>query len=274
MGININPVQASFRLFGPAAFLLVALAPGSSNLFQPGSAAAGIDARRLPPPANRKIDFARDIQPIFANNCYECHGPKKQEHDLRLDQKTTAFKGGESGPAFVAGKSADSLLIHAVAGLKEGLARMPKKRDPLTAEQIGLLRAWIDQGAEWLERVSAESKDAKEHWAFRAPVRPGVPEPKNKAWPRTPVDNFVLARLDKEGLRPAPEADKVTLLRRVSLDLIGLPPTIAETDGFVADKSSEAYENQVERLLDSPHYGERWGRHWLDDFGSQPGPAL
>src|SRR2546430_8049148 len=130
-----------------------ALLFASSSLLSPTTEAAKVE-NKLPPPVDRKIDFVKDIQPIFANNCYECHGPKKQEHDLRLDQKTTAFKGGESGPAFVAGKSAESLLIHAVAGLKADLARMPKKRDPLTSEQIGLLRAWIDQGAIWPENAA------------------------------------------------------------------------------------------------------------------------
>src|SRR5439155_11926328 len=111
---------------------------------------------------------------------------------------------------------------------------------------------------------AAETKDPKAHWAFKSPVRPQVPEVKNKKWVRTPIDNFVLARLEKEGLKPSPEADKVTLLRRLSIDLIGLPPTIAEVDAFLADKSSNAWEKQVERLVNSPHYGERWGRHWLD----------
>ncbi len=219
---------------------------------------------KLPPPVDRKIDFVKDIQPIFANHCYECHGPKKQEHDLRLDQKATASKGGESGPAFVAGKSAGSLIIQAVAGLKTDLARMPKKRDPLGAEQIGLLRAWIDQGADWPESAAADAKDPRQHWAFKPPVRPHVPAVKNKNRVRTPIDNFILARLEKEGLKPSLEADRVTLLRRLSLDLIGLPPTIAEVDAFLADTSSNAWDKQVERLLNSPHYGERWGRHWLD----------
>src|SRR5256886_8362283 len=111
---------------------------------------------------------------------------------------------------------------------------------------------------------AAETKESKEHWAFKSPVRPQVPEVKNKKWVRTPIDNFVLARLEKEGLKPSPEADKVTLLRRLSLDVVGLPPTIAEMDASLTGKSSEAYEKQVERLVNSPHYGERWGRHWLD----------
>src|SRR6266404_4246694 len=180
--MNISLVQASLRSSGLAA-LLVALFLVDSSLFAaPLAAAASVDAGRLPPPAGRKIDFAKNIQPILDDNCYECHGAKKQEHDLRLDQRTTALKGGESGPALVAGKSAESLLIHAVAGLKVDLARMPKKRDALTAEKIGLLRAWIDQGAVWPDNVPAETKDPKDHWAFKAPVRPNLPEPKNKKW--------------------------------------------------------------------------------------------
>ena len=109
---------------------------------------------------------------------------------------------------------------------------------------------------------AAETKDPKNHWAFKPPVRPDVPEMKNRKWVRTPIDHFVLARLEKEGLKASPEADKATLLRRLSLDLIGLPPALADVDAFLADKSSEAYDKQVERLLNSPHYGERWGRHW------------
>src|SRR5207244_9138784 len=157
----------------------------------------------------------------------------------------------ESRPAFAAGKSAASLLIQAAAGLKAYLARMPKNRDPLTTEQMCLLRAWIDQGADWPKNV-ADAKDPRQHWAFKPPIRPKVPAVKNKNWVRTPIDNYVLARLEKEGLKPSPEADKVTLLRRLSLDLIGLPPTIAEVDAFLADKTSAAWEKQVERLLNSP----------------------
>src|ERR1051326_4983036 len=257
----MSVVQTLSRFFVHARWA-VAVVWGVSGCLTP--TARAVDANSLPPPANQKIDFLKDIQPIFADRCYECHGPKKQEHELRLDQKASALKGGESGPALVAGKSADSLLIRAVAGLHKDLARMPKKRDPLSAEQIGLLRAWIDQGADWPENVADAAKDPKNHWAFKAPIRPNVPAVKNPKWARTPIDNFILARLEKERLKPSPEADKVTLLRRLSLDLIGLPPTIDEVDRFLADKSPESYAKQVERLLNSPHYGERWGRHWLD----------
>jgi mono/diheme cytochrome c family protein len=225
---------------------------------------AEVDLTRLPPATTRKVDFAKDIQPIFAENCYGCHGPKKQEAGLRLDQKSVALKGGELGLAITPGNSAESLLVHLVAGLREDIGRMPRKGAPLSAGQIGLLRAWIDQGAEWPDAGTVGADDPLAHWAFKAPVRPRVPETRTEAWVRNAIDNFVLARLEKEGLKPSPQADKITLLRRLSLDLVGLPPTIEEVDAFLADRSRDAFERQVDRLLSSPHYGERWGRLWLD----------
>ena len=254
----MNPLGYAFRLGLLAASIL------SQGGFQGEANAAVGDLSKLPPAADRKADFTKDIQPLFETSCYGCHGPKKHEAGLRLDQKSGALKGGESGLAIVPGKSADSLLIQAVAGLRDDLKQMPKKGDPLTAAQIGLLRAWIDQGAEWPESAGAKAKDPRNHWAFRAPARSPIPEVKDKSWPRTPLDNFILARLEKENLHPSVEADKITLFRRLNLDLLGLPPAIAEVDAFVADSSPDAYEKQVERLLKSPHYGERWGRHWLD----------
>lgn len=218
----------------------------------------------MPPPANRKVDFLSDIEPLLAKTCYECHGPEKQKGGLRLDQKEAAYKGGDTGPILVAGKSADSLLIQVVTGAKEDIARMPKKKEPLSDEQVGILRAWIDQGAIWPETTITKGKDWKKHWAFIAPTRPNVPPAKNGRWMRNPIDAFIVERLEKEKLQPSPEADKATLLRRLSLDLIGLPPTIEEVDAFLADRTPDAYDKQVERLLASPHYGERWGRQWLD----------
>ncbi len=236
-----------------------------SVYFSQSLAAADVAIAKLPPPAARTVDFAKDIQPIFADHCYSCHGPQKQESALRLDQKARAFKGGETfgAAAIVPGKGAASVLVQAVAHAHSDL-KMPKKGDPLTAEQVGLLRAWIDQGAVWPEGATAQGRDAKAEWAFKAPVKPKLPRVQDKKWARTPIDNFVLAKLEKENLKPSSEAEKITLLRRLSLDLIGLPPTIAGVDAFLADKSKDAYAKQVERLLDSPHYGERWGRHWLD----------
>lgn len=248
-----------------AALTLVSLLALSQAAWLPSARAAEADPAKLPPAATRKVEFAKDIEPLFANNCHSCHGPKKQESALRLDLKADALKGGETFGAavIVPGKSAESVLVQAVAHTHSEV-KMPKKGERLTAEQIGLLRAWIDQGAEWPQTAVADAKDPRDHWAFKAPVKPSVPSAKPRAWVRTPVDNFILARLEREKLKPSPEADKTTLLRRLSLDLIGLPPTIAEVDAFLVDKSKDAYEKQVDRLLASPHYGERWSRHWLD----------
>ena len=227
--------------------------------------AAEADLSKLPAAATRPVDFAKDIQPIFENSCYGCHGSKKQESALRLDQKADALKGGENfpGKAIMPGHSAGSVLVQAVAHAHPDL-KMPKKGDRLSAEQVGLLRAWIDQGAVWPESAATGGPDKREHWAFKAPVKPKAPSVKDKSWVRTPLDQFVLAKLEQEGLKPAPAADNVTLLRRLALDLTGLPPSIVEVDGFLADSSKTAYDKQVERLLRSAHYGERWGRHWLD----------
>jgi hypothetical protein len=222
-----------------------------------------IETAALPPAASRKIDFVKDVQPIFAARCYECHSEKKQEAQFRLDAKEIALKGGELGPAIVPGNSQESLLIRAVAGVKPDFI-MPKKGERLNAMQIGLLRAWIDQGAEWPDSASVKIEDKRNHWAFKPPVRPSVPLVKHEKWARNPIDNFVLARLELEHLKPSPEADRITLIRRLSLDLIGLPPSIKEVQDFVADIRPDAYERVVDRLLASPHYGERWGRHWLD----------
>ena len=211
-----------------------------------------------------KIDFARDIQPLFEKHCYACHGAKKQEAGLRLDQRAAALQGGDLGHDIVPGKSGESLLWAALAGTTEEVARMPAKGEPLSAAEIQLVKDWIDQGAAWPEAASATKKDPRSHWAFRSPVRPAIPEIKNSSWVANDIDRFVLAKVEALGLTPADSADKATLLRRLSLDLVGLPPTIADIDAFLADSAPGAYERQVERLLASPHYGERWGRHWLD----------
>src|SRR6266496_273113 len=206
----------------------------------PGAGAAEVDVSKLPPAASRKVDFVKDIQPILAKSCYECHGEKKQEAMLRWDAKEIALKGSERGPVIVPGKSAQSVMIHLVAGLRGEDNLMPQKGERLAPEQIGLLRAWIDQGADWPDSASVKVEDKRQHWAFKAPVRRPVPKVKNAGWVRNPIDNFVLARLDKEGLKPSPETDRATLCRRLSLDLIGLPPTPAEAHEFVRDKSPHA----------------------------------
>ncbi len=212
------------------------------------------------------VDFARDIQPIFRAHCQSCHSQQTAKGQLRLDEKNATMKGGISGAVIIPGDSRQSRLLHRVRG-EGGEKRMPLGGEALSASQIELLERWIQQGANWPESDSAirSSQSAiPKHWAFVKPVRPKWPQVKNSAWVKNTIDAFVLARLEKEGMTPSPEADRATLLRRLSLDLIGLPPTIAEVDAFLADKSPNAYEKQVERLLASPHYGERWGRLWLD----------
>ncbi|MEW6159712.1 MAG: DUF1553 domain-containing protein [Verrucomicrobiota bacterium] len=227
-------------------------------------AAEKVDVSKLPPTASAQVDFAKDIQPLFAEHCYKCHGVEKQKSDFRLDIKSAAFKGGELGQDIIPGKSAQSRLIHLVAGLVEDM-RMPPKGDPLTTEQIALLRAWIDQGAHWPDGIDrTKLKDKRDHWAFQPAARPALPEVKNKSWVRNPIDQFILARLEKEGLAPSHEADRRTLLRRLHYDLTGLPPTPSDLEAFLNDRSAEAWERLIERLLSSPRYGERWGRHWLD----------
>ncbi|MBK5291482.1 MAG: PSD1 domain-containing protein [Acidobacteriia bacterium] len=209
------------------------------------------------------VDFTRDIQPVFEKSCYSCHGPKMQMGGLRLDARALAFSGGQSGKSIVPGQAAASLLYQRVAGIGE-LARMPMGLKPLDPAEVHLIEAWINQGAHWPEAALSQAAPSKKHWAFVAPVRPALPAVKNKSWPSNPVDQFVLARLEMESLRPSAQAGKLTLLRRLSLDLTGLPPTIQEVDAFLKDSSPKAYQKQVDRLLASPHYGERWARHWLD----------
>ena len=219
---------------------------------------------KLPKAVARKIDFVKEVQPIFAAKCDSCHGAKKQEPAYRLDHKATAFKGGDIGLAIQPGKSAESPLIRYVAGLDPDI-KMPPQGERLSAEQIAILRAWIDQGADWPESASVNLKHKNaDHWAFKTPTRPAIPNSKQADRARTVIDNFILAKLDSERLTLSPETDRITWLRRLSLDLIGLPPSADEVDSFLADASADAFEKQVERLLASPHYGERWGRHWLD----------
>ncbi|MBY0398291.1 MAG: DUF1549 domain-containing protein, partial [Thermoleophilia bacterium] len=227
-------------------------------------AAAGADD--LPPPAARSVDFETDVRPILAKNCIKCHGPSKKQGGLALDAKASAFAGGDNGPAFVPGKSAESRLIRYVAGTDPDGNVMPPEgaANPLTAEQVGILRAWIDAGANWPDAVAGKDGSKPAHWAFVKPTRPPLPPVKQADWPRNGIDHFTLARMEKEGVTPSAEADRVTLIRRLSLDLTGLPPTVEEVDAFLKDERPDAYDRLVDRLLDSVHYGERWGRWWLD----------
>jgi hypothetical protein len=215
--------------------------------------------------AAEPVDYVRQIKPILAQNCYACHGAHKQRSGLRLDTAAAIRTGGASGPAIVPGDNRASKLIKAVTGTDD-TKLMPPREPRLTAVQIHLLKAWIDQGAPApaAELPQEPARDKAAHWAFQQPMRPLVPAVRNAAWPRNPIDCFILARLEKEGIQPAEEADRVTLIRRLSLDLLGLPPGLPEIDAFRTDPRPDAYERLVERLLQSPHYGERWGRHWLD----------
>ncbi|HTM48978.1 MAG TPA: PSD1 and planctomycete cytochrome C domain-containing protein [Bryobacteraceae bacterium] len=212
-------------------------------------------------PAAWCADFVKDVQPILETSCYACHGSKLQMGGLRLDSKKAALAGGQSGASIEPGKAADSLLYKRIAGIG-GQARMPMGGKPLEPAQLAAIRSWIDQGAVWPE--SSANAGEKKHWAYIPPKRPPLPKVTRAGWTANPIDRFILARLEKEGLAPSPEADRITLLRRLSLDLIGLPPTPAEIDAFLKDTSGNAYEKQVDRLLASPHYGERWARLWLD----------
>lgn len=236
--------------------ILVFLAGVLILCFRPAGA-----ADQSQPPDAASVQFLRDIQPIFAESCYPCHGARQQLGGLRLDTKATAMSGGKSGRAIVPGDSRNSLILKRITGAG-GLATMPMGGKPLPPDQVTRIQKWIDAGAAW--PAPAMTSAAKDHWAFVAPIRPAVPQTSRADWVRSPVDAFILARLDRENLKPSLETDRATLLRRLSLDLIGLPPTIEELDTFLADKSPNAYEKQVDRLLASPHYGERWGRIWLD----------
>ena len=222
------------------------------------------DLAALPPPAARTVDFAKDIQPIFEAKCAKCHGPEKQKGGYRLDDRQSALTGGDDhAPNIHPGKSAESPLIQFIAGLDPDM-KMPAKGDPLSAEQIGLLRAWIDQGAMWPDAANIAKCDPLDWWSLKPLVRPSVPE---AAGVSNPIDAFVRARLGEKQLVPSPEADPRTLIRRMTYDLIGLPPTPEEADAFVVEAAGNlpaAIEHLADRLLASPRYGERWARHWLD----------
>ncbi len=224
----------------------------------------------------QEVDFRRDIEPIFNNHCHICHGPQQQTSGLRLDRREDGLRGGYSGPAILPGNSAESLLFQRVTADKPPL-RMPPVGEALSADQIAKLRTWIDQGANWEGEARPESHPTaatttaatapstqSQHWAFQPIERPAPPSVSARAWTRNEIDLFVLARLESEAMAPSPEAARLTLLRRLSLDLIGVPPDPAESAEFLADNRPDAYERQVDRLLGSPHFGEKWGRWWLD----------
>jgi mono/diheme cytochrome c family protein len=208
--------------------------------------------------------FEKQIRPVLVEHCVNCHGPAKQKGGLRLDSGAALAKGGTHGPPIKVGDPANSLLVQAVR--QTGDLKMPPSR-PLKPEQVEALAVWVKMGAPWPATTSGSDATAevwKKHWAFQSVSNPPIPAVENPHWAQTALDHFVLAKLEQKGLRPSAAADRRTLLRRVTFDLLGLPPTPEEVAAFEADRSPDAFTRVVDRLLASPHYGERWGRHWLD----------
>jgi len=247
-------------------FLLPLLALPAAGLVW-AAADATPDLSKLPPAVTGTMDFVKDVQPILAKACVGCHGQAKCKAGLRLDCRSDAIKGGNSGAVIKPGDAAGSRLLFVVAGLDaEAKIMPPKPHTPLTPAEIGRLRAWIDQGAKWPEGMTIAATDSAKntHWAYQPIKRPEIPQIAAGGTRRNAIDAFIQARLERQGIGPAPEADRATLVRRLSLDLTGLPPTPEEVETALGDKSDTWYEKVVERLLASPHYGERWGRYWLD----------
>ncbi len=229
------------------------------------------DKPEIPPAADKEVDFVKDIKPLFKDHCIKCHGPNKQRGDFRLDNKADALKGGESfAPAIIPGSGADSPLVKVTAGVIESMQMPPEGEKRLSKAQIGLLRAWIDQGAKWPDEPP-KKEEASLHWSFQPLHQPPIP---NSEWGRNPVDSFIVNKLNSaggsdstigsNGLEPSVEADSATLIRRVVFDTLGLPPTPQQLSEFLQDRRPDAYERLTDRLMASPHFGERWARHWLD----------
>jgi hypothetical protein len=226
-------------------------------------------AALLPPASSQPVDFIRDVQPLLRKHCFECHAAGNDEGGLNLGMKQRAFEGGHHGPAFEVKNSAGSRLIHLVAALDKTEV-MPPDGPRLTNAEVGLLRGWIDQGAVWpdgADVLDPRVEQARQHWAFQPLRDVAAPMVQQQGWAQTPIDRFILARWEAARLQPQPRANARQLVRRVHFDLIGLPPTPNEVRDFMAASERDpqsALVTLVERLLQSPHYGERWGRHWLD----------
>lgn len=245
----------------PALLLSIACLIGCANLARSAAPAAADSAG---------VEFfEKKVRPILVENCYKCHSAEaeKIKGGLLLDTREGVLKGGDTGPAIVPGHPEKSLLIKAVGYLDENL-QMPPKNKKLAAEQIADLEAWVKMGAPDPRAAVTPAKratpSATSHWAFQPIKQPSEPQIKNRRWGQTPVDAFILARLEEKKIVPSPRADKRTLIRRATFDLLGLPPTPQEVNDFLADKSADSFDKVVERLLASPRYGERWGRYWLD----------
>ena len=259
------------RLNG-VSFDSLALAPFDSLALAQGKQTMGEE------PTPQQIEFFETkIRPLLVESCFDCH-TEDEKGGLRLDSRAAVMKGGESGPAIVAGDPDASLLMKAVRHV-QGISKMPRSADKLSDTQIASLAEWIRMGAPWspsssVPRVTGDGSrvtgdrpldpELRAFWSFQPLAKPTAPQVQNAAWPKTDIDRFVLARMEKEGLAPVAAADKRTLIRRATLDLTGLPATAEDIEAFEKDSSAEAFEKVVDRLLASPHYGEQWGRHWLD----------
>jgi hypothetical protein len=222
-----------------------------------------VPARGQAPPEDADTFFELRIRPVLAGTCFKCHGGKKVSHGLRVDSRDALLKGGKNGPAIVPGDSQKSLLIQAIRRSHDTIKMPPDK--PLAEAVVADFARWVERGAAWPAKTTVKSwTDGNEHhWAFE-PIRRVTPPPDPSEWSNDAIDRFVLAKLREQGLKPVGHADKRTLIRRVYFDVIGLPPTPEQVAEFLADDSPDAYAKVVDRLLASPHYGERWGRHWMD----------
>ncbi len=242
---------------------------GFAALFLAGISSATAQEKK-PTPAAIQF-FETKVRPILAENCFECHGAKKQKRDLRLDSLAAMLEGGDNGPAIVPGHPEKSLLVKAIN--HDGDVKMPSKGKKLPREQIDALTQWIKMGAPWpgSDKTAIKKRGDfqitqkdRSHWAFQAVKRPAIPDVKNQAWVRNPIDAFILAKLEAKGLQPAPPASKQEIARRLYYDVTGLAPTPIEIEAFVNDASPDAYEKLVDKLVATPQYGEKWARHWLD----------
>ena len=257
----------STPFFWVSNFCLLSLLLGTAGIAaEPASAEPVFDEASLE-------FFEKEVRPILTARCLECHGggdgKKAPKGGLRMDARSELIKGGDTGAAIVPGKPGESLLVSAIN--YGDVYQMPPK-SKLPAKEIATLTKWVERGAPWPKEVAAVGKvkpfdlaaRRDEHWCWQPIQDHAPPAVKDAAWPTTSVDRFILAKLEAKSLRPAPQADKLVLLRRVYFDLVGLPPSVEEIDTFVKDESPQALEHVVDRLLGSVHFGERWGRHWLD----------
>jgi hypothetical protein len=263
--ISLSAAMAGLAANKPAAPPTAAAAqrPAVPKAVPPKAADAQLQAHDF---------FETKVRPVLAASCYSCHGPERQMAGIRLDSRAAMLKGGNTGPVLAPGDPEKSALVRAVR--HTGKVKMPPS-GKLPEATIQALTDWVKIGAPWpdtpVSSVASSPSNRftitaqqQRHWAFQPVRKPGLPVVKNTSWPTSPIDFFVLTRLEKRGLQPNPQASKLTLIRRATFDLTGLPPTVAEIDAFLADRSPDAFARVVDRLLASPRYGERWGRHWLD----------